>query len=68
MSGRRVSALGLMGGIPQANNPELGRNHGMQADGLRPTGTLAWLVHDTLQALAVGPPDGRADTELRDEG
>ena len=40
----------------------------MQADWLWPTGTLAWLVHDTLQALAVGPPDGRADTELRDEG
>jgi hypothetical protein len=40
----------------------------MQADGLRPTSTLAWLVHDALPALALRPTDGRADQALCEEG
>jgi hypothetical protein len=40
----------------------------MQADGLRPTGTLAWLVHDALPAVALESADGRADSALREEG
>ena len=53
-------------GSPQANNQT--GNHGMHADGLRPTSTLAWLVHAALPALALRPTDGRADQARCEEG
>jgi hypothetical protein len=37
----------------------------MQADGLRATGTFAWVVHDALSTVALGSADGRADQALR---
>jgi hypothetical protein len=40
----------------------------MQADWLRQTGALAWLVHDALPPLAFRPADGRADSVLHAEG
>jgi hypothetical protein len=40
----------------------------MQADGLWPTGTLAWVVHDALPAVALGSADGCADWALHEEG
>ena len=40
----------------------------MQAHWLRPTGTLARLVHDPLPSLALRPAHGRADSALRADG
>jgi hypothetical protein len=42
-------------------------NHGMQADGLRATGTFAWVVHDALSTVALGSADGRANSALHPE-
>ncbi len=66
----RESGSARLGGIPQAKRHREGpeENHGMQADWLRSTGTLAWLVHDALPAISLRAADGRADQALWEKG
>jgi len=65
--GAWVSRPSARWGSPPGEQSER-RNHGMQADWLRQTGALAWLVHDALPPLAFRPADGRADSVLHAEG